>query len=50
MGIPPDAVNYLTDEASHAIEAAKKFGTKMLSPEQARQALPDFGGLGVNLT
>jgi len=50
MDIPTDAVIYLTDDPSHAIEAGKKYGIKMLSPEEARQALPHFGGLGANLT
>lgn len=38
------------NDPSHAIEAGKKYGIKMLSPEEARQALPHFGGLGANLT
>ena len=49
MDIPTDAVTYLTDP-SHAIDAGKKYGIKMLSPEEARRALPHFGGLGANLT
>ena len=50
MDIPTDAVTYLTDDPSHAIEAGEKYGIEMLSPEEARRALPHFGGLGVNLT
>ena len=50
MDIPTDAVTYLTDDPSHAIEAGEKYGIKMLSPEEARRALPHFGGLGANLT
>jgi hypothetical protein len=50
MDIPTDAVTYLTDDPSHAIEPGKKYGIKMLSPEEARRALPHFGGLGANLT
>jgi hypothetical protein len=50
MDIPTDAVTYLTDEPSHAIEAGKKYGIKMLSPEETRRVLAHFGGLGANLT
>jgi len=50
MDIPTDAVTYLTDDPSHAIEAGEKYGIKMLSPKEARRALPHFGGLGANLT
>ena len=50
MDIPTDAVTYLTDDPSRAIEAGKKYGIKMLSPKEARRALPHFGGLGANLT
>jgi hypothetical protein len=32
------------------IEAGEKYGIKMLSPEEAKRALPHFGGLGANLT
>jgi len=46
MDIPTDAVTYLIDDPSHAIEAGEKYGIKMLSPEEARRALPHFGGLG----
>jgi hypothetical protein len=50
MDIPTDAVTYCTDDPSHAIEAGAKYAIKMLSPEEARRALPHFGGLGANLT
>jgi quercetin dioxygenase-like cupin family protein len=50
MDIPTNAVTYLTDDPSHAIEAGAKYGIKFLSPEQARRALPHFAGLGANLT
>jgi len=50
MDIPTDAVTYLKDDPSHAIEAGKKYGIKMLSPEEARQVLPHFDGLGANLS
>jgi hypothetical protein len=46
MDIPTDAVTYLTDDPSRAIEAGKKYGIEILSPGEARQALPHFGGLG----
>jgi hypothetical protein len=49
MDIPTDAVTYLKDDPSHAVETGKKYGIKMLSPEEARQALPYFDGLGANL-
>jgi hypothetical protein len=45
-----DAVTYLKDDPSHAMETGKKYGIKMLSPEEARRALPHFKGLGANLT
>ena len=50
MDIPTDAVTYLTDDPSRAIEAGKKYGIEILSPGEARQALPHFGGLGARLT
>jgi quercetin dioxygenase-like cupin family protein len=50
MDIPTDAVTYLTDDPSHAIEVGEKYGIKMLLPKEARRALPHFGGLGANLT
>jgi hypothetical protein len=50
MDIPTDAITYLIDDPSHAIEVAEKYGIKMLSPEEARRSLPHFGGLGANLT
>jgi quercetin dioxygenase-like cupin family protein len=50
MDIPTDAVTYLIDDPSHAIEAGEKYGIKMLSAEEARRTLPHFGGLGANLT
>jgi len=49
MDISTNAVTYLTDDPSHAIEAGANYGIKMLSPEEARRALPHFGGLGANL-
>jgi hypothetical protein len=49
MDMPTDAVTYLKDEPSHAIEAGKKYGIKMLPPEEARQVQPHFEGLGANL-
>jgi quercetin dioxygenase-like cupin family protein len=49
MDIPTDSITYLVDDPSHAIEAGEKYGIKMLSLEEARRALPHFGGLGVNL-
>jgi len=45
MDIPTDAVTYLTDDPSHAIEAGEKYGIKMLSPKEARRALLHFDGL-----
>ncbi len=42
MDIPTDAVTYLTDDPLHAIEAGKKYGMKMLSPDEARRVLPHF--------
>ena len=50
MNIPTNAVTYLTDDPSHAIEAGAKYGIKFLSPDEVRRALPHFGGLGANLT
>jgi uncharacterized cupin superfamily protein len=50
MDIPTNAVTYLTDDPSRAIEAGAKYGIKILSPEEARRALPHFDGLGANLT
>jgi hypothetical protein len=50
MDIPTNAVTYLTDDPSHAIEVGEKYGIKMLLPKEARRALPHFGGLGANLT
>jgi hypothetical protein len=50
MDIPTHAVTYLKDDPSHAVEEGKKYGIKMLSPEEARHALPHFEGLGANLT
>jgi quercetin dioxygenase-like cupin family protein len=50
MDIPTNAVTYLTDDPSHAIEAGAKYGIKFLSPDEARRALPYFDGLGANLT
>ena len=50
MDIPTDAVTYLTDDPSRAIEAGKKYGIEILSPGEARQALPHFVGLGARLT
>jgi quercetin dioxygenase-like cupin family protein len=50
MDIPTDAVTYLTDDPSRAIEASKKYGMKMLSPAETRWALPHFEELGANLT
>jgi quercetin dioxygenase-like cupin family protein len=50
MDIPTDAVTYFKDDPSHAIEAGKKYGIKMLSPEEARRVLPHFKGLGANLS
>jgi quercetin dioxygenase-like cupin family protein len=50
MDIPTDAVTYLIDDPSHAIEAGEKYGIKMLSAEEARRTLPRFGGLGADLT
>jgi hypothetical protein len=38
--------NVFVDDPLHAIEAGEKYGIKMLSPEEARRALPHFGGLG----
>jgi hypothetical protein len=35
MDIPTDAVNYLTDDPLHAVQMGKKYGIKMLSPEDA---------------
>ena len=49
MDLPTGAVTYLTDDPSHAIEAGEKYGIKILSPDEARRALPHFG-LGANLT
>jgi quercetin dioxygenase-like cupin family protein len=49
MDIPTDSITYLVDDPSHAIEAGEKYGIKMLSLEEARRALPHFGGLGANL-
>ena len=46
MNIPTNAVTYLTDDPSHAIELGAKYGIKILSPEEERRALPHFGGLG----
>ena len=42
MDIPTDAVTYLIDDPSRAIEAGKKYGIRILSPEEARRALPAF--------
>jgi hypothetical protein len=50
MDIPTDAVTYLKDDPSHAVEAGGKYGIKMLSPEEARQVLPHFEELGANLS
>ena len=50
MEIPTDAVTYLTDDPSRAIEAGKKHGIEILSPEEARLALPHFEGLGAHLS
>jgi quercetin dioxygenase-like cupin family protein len=49
MEIPADAVTYRMDDPSHAIELGWRYGIRMLSPDEARQALPHFGGLGANL-
>ena len=50
MDIPDHAVTYLTDDPSHAIETGKKYGIKMLSPDEVRKTLPHFSGLGANIT
>jgi quercetin dioxygenase-like cupin family protein len=50
MEIPTHAVTYMTDDPSHAIETGRKYGVKILSPEEARRALPRFQGLGANLS
>ena len=47
MDIPAEAVTYRMDDPSHAIEAGARYGIKMLSPDEAKQALPHFGGQGV---
>ena len=49
MDIPADAVTYRMDDPSHAIETGAQYGIKMLSPDEAKRALPHFGGLGANL-
>ena len=49
MDIPDEAVTYRMDDPMHAIEAGARHGIRMLSPEEAKQALPHFGGLGANL-
>ncbi len=49
MDIPDEAVTYRMDDPSHAIEAGARHGIQMLSPDEAKQALPHFGGLGANL-
>jgi hypothetical protein len=49
MDIPDEAVTYRMDDPSHAIEAGARHGIRMLSPDEAKQALPHFGGLGANL-
>jgi quercetin dioxygenase-like cupin family protein len=49
MDIPVDAITYLLDDPSHAIEAGARYGIKMLSAEETKRALPHFGGLGANL-
>jgi quercetin dioxygenase-like cupin family protein len=49
MEIPADAVTYRTDDPEHAIEAGARYGIGMLSPDEAKRALPHFGGFGANL-
>jgi quercetin dioxygenase-like cupin family protein len=49
MDLPARAVTYRMDDPSHAIEAGARYGIKMLSPDEAKEVLPHFGGLGANL-
>lgn len=44
MELPVDAVTYLTDDPLHAVDMGIRHGIRILSADEARRALPHFGG------
>src|SRR5262249_29370561 len=48
MSLPSNQATYAESSPEHAIAVGKKYGVKILTPEETRRALPKYPGFGVN--
>ena len=48
MSLPSGQSTYAQSDPQHAIAVAKKYGVKILTPEETRDALPKYPGFGAN--
>lgn len=47
MELPPDGVTYAMSDPAHAIAVGRKYGVKILAPEETKTALPKYPGFGI---
>jgi hypothetical protein len=45
MSLPSGQLTYAQSDLQHAMAVAKKYGVKILTPEETRDALPKYRGL-----
>jgi hypothetical protein len=48
MFLPSGQSTYAQSSPEHAMAVAKKYGIKILTPEETRQAFPKYPGFGVD--
>src|SRR5215813_10412977 len=46
MELPEDGVTYAMSDPEHAISVARRYGVKILTPEETKAALPKYPGFG----
>ncbi|WP_213803958.1 cupin domain-containing protein [Granulicella sp. dw_53] len=49
MELQEDAITYQTDDPSHGIRVGAELGVHLLTPEEAKRALPHYPGFGAHL-
>lgn len=47
MDLPAQGTTYALDDPAHAIAIGRRFGLRMLTPDETRELLPSYPGFGV---
>lgn len=47
MELPPRGTTYAMDDPGRAIEIGKRYGLRMLTPDETRELLPNYPGFGI---